>query len=98
MFMVLLPRFQDAVRREALLRRAGTVTNAGACNGPGSAADRSAKSYALRCVRGTGAPPAATASISQRAAVLAGFGAARQRALVPVDPDRLGTAERRDDT
>src|SRR3978361_1250524 len=35
------------------LRRAGTVTNAGAWYGPGSAAHRFAKSYALRCVRGT---------------------------------------------
>ena len=36
-----------------LLRRAGTVTNTGARYGPGSAAHRSAKSYALRYVRGT---------------------------------------------
>ena len=35
------------------LRRAGTVTNAGIRYGPGSAAHRSAKSFALRCVRGT---------------------------------------------
>ena len=35
------------------LRRAGTVQNAGARYGPGSAAHRFAKSYALRCVRGT---------------------------------------------
>jgi hypothetical protein len=36
-----------------LLRRAGTVSNTGARYGPGSAAQRFAKSYALRCVRGT---------------------------------------------
>ena len=36
-----------------LLRRAGTVPSAGALYGPGSAAHRFAKSYALRCVRGT---------------------------------------------
>src|SRR5229473_192725 len=35
-------------------------------------------------------------SISQRAAVLARIGTAGQRALVPVDPDRLTAAERRD--
>src|SRR4051794_34134272 len=35
------------------LRRAGTVPNTGVRYGPGSAAHRSAKSYALRCVRGT---------------------------------------------
>jgi fatty-acyl-CoA synthase/long-chain acyl-CoA synthetase len=35
------------------LRRAGTVPNTGARYGPGSAAHRFAKSYALRCVRGT---------------------------------------------
>src|SRR6202051_5004381 len=34
------------------LRRAGTVPNAGLRYGPGSAAHRSAKCYALRCVRG----------------------------------------------
>src|SRR3954470_5042687 len=49
------------------LRRAGTVPNTGACYGPGSAAHRHsasktrvnalmAKSYALRCVRGTAYP------------------------------------------
>src|SRR6267378_329248 len=35
-------------------------------------------------------------SISQRAAVLARIGTAGQRALVPVDPDRLTATERRD--
>src|SRR5450432_581187 len=35
-------------------------------------------------------------SISQRAAVLARIGSAGQRALVPVDPDRLTAAERPD--
>jgi hypothetical protein len=35
------------------LRRAGTVPSAGVRYGPGSAAHRFAKSYALRCVRGT---------------------------------------------
>jgi hypothetical protein len=35
------------------LRRAGTAPNTGARYGPGSAAHRFAKSYALRCVRGT---------------------------------------------
>jgi hypothetical protein len=35
------------------LRRAGTVPLTGAWDGPGSAAHRYAKSYALRCVRGT---------------------------------------------
>ena len=35
------------------LRRAGTVPNAVLRYGPGSAAHRFAKSYALRCVRGT---------------------------------------------
>jgi hypothetical protein len=35
------------------LRRAGTVQGAGIRYGPGSAAHRFAKSYALRCVRGT---------------------------------------------
>src|SRR5882762_1893192 len=36
-------------------------------------------------------------SVSERAAVLAGIGTARERALVPVDPDRLAAAERADD-
>src|SRR5882672_410183 len=36
------------------------------------------------------------ASIPQRAAVLARIGTAGQRALVPVDPDRLSAAERPD--
>jgi hypothetical protein len=45
-----------------LLRRAGTVPNAGALYGPGSAAHRFAKSYALRCVRGT----ASTTAILKR--------------------------------
>ena len=35
------------------LRRPGTVPNAGVRYGPGSAAHRFAKCYALRCVRGT---------------------------------------------
>jgi hypothetical protein len=35
------------------LRRAGTVPNTGVRDGPGSAAHRFAKGYALRCVRGT---------------------------------------------
>ena len=35
------------------LRTAGTVTKASCRYGPGSAAHRSAKGYALRCVRGT---------------------------------------------
>jgi hypothetical protein len=35
------------------LRRAGTVPDTGVRYGPGSAAHRFAKSYALRCVRGT---------------------------------------------
>src|SRR4051812_22518541 len=35
-------------------------------------------------------------SVAQRAAVLARIGAAGQRALVPVDPDRLAAAERAD--
>jgi hypothetical protein len=35
------------------LRRAGTVPNTGVRYGPGSAAHRFAKSYALHCVRGT---------------------------------------------
>jgi hypothetical protein len=35
------------------LRRAGTVQGAGIRYDPGSAAHRFAKSYALRCVRGT---------------------------------------------
>jgi hypothetical protein len=35
------------------LRRAGTVPSTGVRYGPGSAAHRFAKSYALRCVRGT---------------------------------------------
>src|SRR4051794_20887775 len=35
------------------LRRAGTVPDAGVRYGPGSAAHRFAKSYALRCARGT---------------------------------------------
>src|SRR6202045_3915631 len=38
----------------------------------------------------------AVRSISQRAAVLARIGTAGQRALVPVDPDRLAAAERPD--
>src|SRR3954463_7266487 len=37
-------------------------------------------------------------SVSQRAAVLARIGTAGQRALVPVDPDRLTAAERTDDS
>src|ERR1700692_1758991 len=37
----------------AVHRRAGTVPDTGVRYGPGSAAHRSAKSYALRCVRGT---------------------------------------------
>src|SRR5260370_5500518 len=36
-----------------LLRRAGTVPNAGVRYGPGSAAHHAAKGGALRCVRGT---------------------------------------------
>src|SRR3954469_23511214 len=46
---------RDAARSpcEAVLRRTGTLPEAGARYGPGSAAHRSAKSYALRCVRGT---------------------------------------------
>src|SRR5581483_1331267 len=36
-------------------------------------------------------------SITERAAVLARIGAAGQRALLPVDPDRLAAAERRHD-
>src|SRR5262249_4350824 len=36
-------------------------------------------------------------SIAKRAAVLARIGAARQRALVPIDPDCLPAAERRDE-
>src|SRR6185437_16436331 len=40
--------------------------------------------------RGTGG------SIAERATVLARVGAAGERALVPVDPDRLAAAERRD--
>jgi hypothetical protein len=46
---------RDAARSscEALLRRTGIVPNSGARYGPGSAAHRFAKSYALRCVRGT---------------------------------------------
>ena len=35
------------------LRRTGTVLRAGVRDGPGSAAHRYAKCYALRCVRGT---------------------------------------------
>src|SRR5438132_8367836 len=35
-------------------------------------------------------------SIAERAAVLARIGTARERALVPVDPDRLAAAERTD--
>src|SRR4029077_2659264 len=35
-------------------------------------------------------------SIAERAAVLARIGTASQRALVPVDPDRLSAAERTD--
>src|SRR4051794_9416041 len=35
------------------LRRAGTIPTAGVRYGPGSAAHRFAKGYALRCVRGT---------------------------------------------
>src|ERR1700733_10846276 len=36
-----------------LLRRTGTVPNAGVRDGPGSAAHQAAKSGPLRCVRGT---------------------------------------------
>src|SRR4029078_2298478 len=35
-------------------------------------------------------------SVTQRATVLAGIGAAGQRTLVPIDPDRLAAAERAD--
>ena len=45
--------FPGAMQRAALLRRTGTVPDAGAPYGPGSAAHRFAKSCALRCVRGT---------------------------------------------
>jgi hypothetical protein len=46
---------RDAARSscEALLRRTGTAPNTGVRYGPGSAAHRSAKGYALHCVRGT---------------------------------------------
>src|SRR5579862_936288 len=40
---------------------------------------------------------ALTLLIAERAAVLARIGAAGQRSLVPVDPDRLAAAERRND-
>src|SRR3954463_7504702 len=36
-------------------------------------------------------------SVSERAAVLARIGTAGERALVPIDPDRLAAAERADD-
>src|SRR2546421_6082689 len=76
--------------REALLRRTGTpVTLSSEQAGPRLCSAPLRKCYALRCVRGT------DASIPQRAAVLARFGAAGERALVPVDPDRLAAAERR---
>src|SRR4051812_21534398 len=42
-------------------RRAGTVPDTGARYGPGSAAHRFAKSYALRRVRGTGSAVVAAA-------------------------------------
>src|SRR5437868_12253004 len=37
------------------------------------------------------------ALVAERAAILARIGAAGERALVPVDPDRLAAAERADD-
>src|SRR3984885_7868840 len=42
-------------------------------------------------------PAGSLSSISERAAVLAGIGAAGQRPLLPIDPDRLTATERRDD-
>src|ERR1700733_9278869 len=42
-------------------------------------------------------PAGSLSSISERAAVLAGIGAAGQRPLLPIDPDRLTAAKRRDD-
>jgi hypothetical protein len=44
--MVSIP---DALQHEVLLRRAGTVANAGVCCDPGSAAHR----FTLRCARET---------------------------------------------
>jgi uncharacterized protein len=44
---------QRAASCGVMLRRTGTARRAGVRYGPGSAAHRSAKSYALRCVRGT---------------------------------------------
>jgi hypothetical protein len=41
------------MQHEVLLRRTGIVKNTALRYGPGSAAHRSAKSYALRRVRGT---------------------------------------------
>src|ERR1700733_5725090 len=42
-------------------------------------------------------PAGSLSSVSERAAVLAGIGAAGQRPLLPIDPDRLTAAERRND-
>src|ERR1051326_5443353 len=62
------------------------------------ALQRTAPRRAAHCAAsGERAPLEAAKLIPQRAAVLAGFGAAGQRALVPVDPDRLRAAERRHD-
>src|SRR6476661_8342750 len=59
---------------------------------------RTAPRRAARCAAsGERAPLEAATLIPQLAAVLAGFGAPGQRALVPVDPDRLRPAERRHD-
>ena len=45
--------FPGAMQHEVLLRRTGTLPDAALRYGPDSAAHRSAKGYALRCVRGT---------------------------------------------
>src|SRR3954462_15262435 len=46
-------RVPDAVQRSSRCTADGTVTNAGAWYGPGSAAHHVVKNDALRCVRGT---------------------------------------------
>src|SRR4051812_86143 len=94
-FMLLLPRVPDAVRhsscRSAEPRPYQTPASATA-----PALQRTTPRRAARCAAsgGTRLITSVEPSIPQRAAVLARFGAAGQRAFVPVDPDRLGAAER----
>jgi hypothetical protein len=85
------------IHRRGIDRRADIAEIAGAIT---RRPDSQAQSITKRdAVAGEIKSQAATMpSISQRAAVLARIGTARERALVPVYPDRLATTERPDHT